>query len=44
LAADTDNADLRVELGIGDDLLDATIRQAELRNWIDCLVLPSLKR
>lgn len=39
-----DNEDLRRELNIGDDLLDPTIRQCELRNWIDRLVFPSLRR
>ncbi len=39
-----DNMALRQELDIGDDLLDPTIRQCELRNWIDRLVLPSLRR
>ncbi len=39
-----DNMDLRRELNIGDDLLDPTIRQCELRNWIDRLVLPSMRR
>jgi GMP synthase (glutamine-hydrolysing) len=35
---------LRQELGVGDDILEAEIREQELRNWIDYLVLPSLKR
>jgi len=33
--------ELRQELGIGDDILDEKIREQELRNWIDYLVLPS---
>ena len=36
--------ELRQELDVGDDILDAEIREQELRNWIDHLVLPSLKR
>jgi GMP synthase (glutamine-hydrolysing) len=35
---------LRQELGVGDDILEAAIREQELRNWIDHLVLPSLER
>jgi GMP synthase (glutamine-hydrolysing) len=33
--------ELRQELEIGDDILDEKIREQELRNWIDYLVLPS---
>jgi GMP synthase (glutamine-hydrolysing) len=33
---------LRDMLKIGDDILGAQIRQQELRNWIDYLVLPSM--
>ena len=33
---------LRETLKIGDDILDTQIRQQELRNWIDYLVLPSM--
>ena len=36
-----DSAELRQELQVGDDILDASIREQELRNWIDHLVLPS---
>jgi GMP synthase (glutamine-hydrolysing) len=32
---------LREELGVGEDILDERIREQELRNWIDYLVLPS---
>ena len=39
-----DSETLRQELRVGDDILDAEIREQELRNWIDHLVLPSLKR
>ncbi len=35
-----DSSQLREELDIGDDILDADIREQELRNWIDYLVLP----
>jgi GMP synthase (glutamine-hydrolysing) len=34
LAAAPDSADLRAELGVGDDLLDPGIREVELRNWL----------
>ncbi len=44
LAANPESAELRAELDAGDDLLDPVIRQQELRNWIDYLVLPSMKR
>lgn len=35
---------LRRELQIGDDIIDPRIRQQEMRNWIDYLVIPSLSR
>lgn len=35
------SASLRQELSIGDDILDPVIREQELRNWIDYLVLPT---
>ena len=38
-----DSDDLRAELGVGDDLLDPRIRQRELRNWVDYLVVPRRK-
>jgi hypothetical protein len=31
---------LRETLKIGDDILDPVIREQELRNWVDHLVLP----
>ncbi|HOO39746.1 MAG TPA: type 1 glutamine amidotransferase, partial [Deltaproteobacteria bacterium] len=34
-----DSAQLREELDIGDDIIDAAIREQELRNWIDYLVI-----
>ncbi len=37
-----DSAQLRRELSVGPDILDPEIRECELRNWIDYLVLPSL--
>jgi GMP synthase (glutamine-hydrolysing) len=41
LHADSRSAVLREELQIGDDILDPAIREQELRNWIDRLVLPA---
>jgi GMP synthase (glutamine-hydrolysing) len=35
---------LREELDIGDDILDPGIREQELRNWVDHLVLPHVGR
>src|SRR5690606_36503888 len=37
-------ADLRYQLGIDDDVLDEAVRLAELRNWIERLVVPSRRR
>ena len=37
------STELRAELRVGDDIIDPTIRQQELRNWIDYLVIPSIK-
>ncbi|GAA4412890.1 hypothetical protein GCM10023168_35250 [Fodinibacter luteus] len=34
LAGQPDSAELRAELGVGDDLIDPQIRQVELRNWL----------
>lgn len=34
LAANPDSAELRAELGVGDDIIDPRIRQVELRNWL----------
>ncbi len=39
-----DDQALRRELDVGEDILDPAIRQQELRNWMDYLVLPSLSR
>ncbi len=40
LAGNPGSAALREELTIGDDILDSVIREQELRNWVDHLVLP----
>jgi GMP synthase (glutamine-hydrolysing) len=37
-----DRKDLRWDLAIGDDLLSPPIRQSELRNWLEKLVIPSV--
>jgi GMP synthase (glutamine-hydrolysing) len=34
LAANPDSAELREELGVGDDIIDPQIREVELRNWL----------
>jgi GMP synthase (glutamine-hydrolysing) len=44
LYRDPNSQVLRQELEVGDDILEAEIREQELRNWIAHLVLPSLKR
>lgn len=41
LAAATGRKDLRWDMDIGDDLLDDQIRQCELRNWVQSVVLPA---
>ena len=41
LQGDPGAASLRQALSIGDDILDPAIRELELRNWVDHLVLPS---
>jgi GMP synthase (glutamine-hydrolysing) len=33
--------DLRWQLGIDDDLLDTKVRQREVKNWIEQLVIPA---
>ena len=40
LAGDPGSAALRDDLAIGDDILEPVIREQELRNWVDHLVLP----
>jgi len=44
LAAETDRKDLRWQLAIDDDVLDADVRQCEFANWIHKLVLPAAGR
>lgn len=44
LHRDPARRDLRYALAIDDDVLDETIRLAELRNWIERLAIPSLRR
>ncbi len=41
LSADIENNDLRQELNINDDILNDDIRQAEVKNWLEFLVMPS---
>ncbi len=41
LASDPSRKDLRWDLAIGDDILDDRIRQCELRNWVQKVVLPT---
>ncbi len=43
LSKNPESQELRKMLKIGDDILTAQIRQQELRNWVDYLVLPSMK-
>lgn len=40
LAAEPDRKDLRFQLDIDDDVLDADVRQTEFHNWLTELVLP----
>lgn len=44
LAENPTDESLRQQFKVDDSILTAEIRQAELRNWIDFLVIPSLKR
>lgn len=44
LAKDPNNQALRQELDIGNDILDDDIRQLEVSNWIEYLVLPTKNR
>lgn len=43
LSKKPETQELRKMLKIGDDILTTQIRQQELRNWVDYLVLPSMK-
>ncbi|MBT8329249.1 MAG: type 1 glutamine amidotransferase [Desulfofustis sp.] len=42
LHKDDSNPHLRKKLGVDDDIIDRRIREQELRNWIDHLVMPNL--
>jgi GMP synthase (glutamine-hydrolysing) len=44
LHQDPSRKDLAWALGIDDDIINEDIRQAEVRNWIDHLVLPTIGR
>ncbi len=44
LHADPSRTDLAWELGIDEDILDTSSRQREVRNWINQLVIPNLRR
>ena len=41
---ESQSASLRETLKIGDDILDPAIREVELRNWVDHLVLPGYNK
>ncbi|MDH3920546.1 MAG: type 1 glutamine amidotransferase, partial [Rhodospirillales bacterium] len=43
LHQDPTRKDLAWLLGIDEDVMNADIRRAEVRNWIEQLVLPSLR-
>jgi len=42
LNANPDQKDLRWQLAIDDDVLAQSIRQCEVKNWVEKLVIPSL--
>ncbi len=44
LSQEPENAELRQTLRVGDDILDDTIRQAEVRNWLEQLVIPTKQK
>lgn len=44
LARQPDDLTLRARFKVGPDIVDADQRETELRNWIDHLVIPSLRR
>ncbi|HLA44791.1 MAG TPA: hypothetical protein VJZ27_15210, partial [Aggregatilineales bacterium] len=44
LAQNPDAENLREKFNVSDDILNADIRQLELQNWLEHLVLPSLSR
>ena len=41
LHKDPGRKDLRWQLAVGDDIIDQGIRQCEVKNWIERLVVPS---
>jgi GMP synthase (glutamine-hydrolysing) len=43
LHQDPSRRDIAWRLGIDSDVMDATVRRVEVRNWIDAQVLPSLR-
>ena len=44
LSQTPDSTELREAFSVGPDILDDSLRQRELRNWIEYLVLPSIGR
>ncbi len=44
LSKNPQNAALRQELNVGDDILDDAIRQNEVKNWLEQLVFPTMKK
>ncbi len=44
LSKEPENNNLRQELNINDDILGDKIRQAEVENWLNFLVIPSIKK
>ncbi len=44
LAQDPDNAALRRELNVNDDILNDEIRQTEVKNWLEQLVIPAKQK
>lgn len=44
LHQDPSRRDLAWQLGIDDDVMNPDVRRAEVRNWIDYLVLPNMRR
>ena len=44
LSKDPQNVALRQELDVGDDILADSIRQLEVKNWLEYLVFPTMKR
>lgn len=43
LHRDPSSPRLRAQLGVGDEIIDPSVRERELRNWIEFLVLPLRK-